>query len=460
MNVTVMIDVRTAFDYYLIGIGDSGDFLFLDEVVAVIGEHCVFAGGDRHYELVRNRLPKDHEWVPIKGKMEAVVRSFEAHDEPVVIFASGDPYFYGFGNTLKRLRPEARVKAFPYFNSIQLLSHQLHLNYSKVVHASVHGRGWDELDEALISGKAWIGVLTDGQKTPAAIAERMLDHGFKHYQMTVGEALDGPGEKITSLSISEATTFESQSLNCVILKKTGALATNLGIDDQAFLSLPGRPGMITKRPIRLTTLSALKLNHAEVFWDVGSCTGSVVIEAKRLMPGLKAIAFEKRTECEAIISENTRRFQAPGIQVVIGDVFELDLDQYPAPDVIFIGGHGNRLEEMIERMDHYLLPGGRLVMNTVKEDSATIFLQVCERLGFQTEPPVAIAVDDFNPIKIVSACKQQAPVEKISHLGNSSKRIPESSKTGVHSPIQKREFLEDQKNLFRNGSQNIVKQQP
>lgn len=393
-------------DYYLIGIGYGGGQLYTAAVAAILQQHHVFAGGHRHYTMVKDWLPAAHTWVPIKGNMEAVLQTCEQHEGPVVIFVSGDPYFYGFGNTLKRLRPHARVKAFPYFNAIQLLSHYLQLDYSAITTVTVHGRSWEALDEALIAGRPLIGVLTDYEKTPAAVAARMLTYGFTHYTMMLGEELEGPGHQVLTLSLEKAVDYKGHDLNCLILQRTGEANTvGVGIDDALFEGLPGRPGMITKSPIRLTTLSMLKLTNTSVFWDVGSCTGSVVIEAKRMFPALKAVAFEKRPECERIIQQNMQQLQAPGIQLAMGDIFDLALDAFARPDTIFIGGHGNRLEAMMQYLNQYLIPSGRWVMNTVKEDSTEIFLKVCKQLGYHVEPTVTITVNAFNPICILSASK-------------------------------------------------------
>ena len=391
--------------YYLVGVGNSGKYFLDDDALRQVTRQQVFSGGDRHYALVKNFLPAGHRWIPINGKMEDLLQRYERNEGPVVIFTSGDPFFFGLGSTLRRLRPHARVKAFPYFNCIQLLAHQLQYDYTDIVNVSVHGRDWCRLDQALLSNTRLIGVLTDRQRSPAKIAERMLEYGFENYTMTVGEELEGASHKISRLSLAEAKHYKGSDLNCLVLERIRSNVLNHGLADEAFTSLPGRPGMITKRPTRLATLSVLQLHKAGVFWDVGSCTGSIAIEAKRMFPALTVIAFEKRKECESIIQCNAKKFHAPGIQLVTGDIFCQQLSSLPSPDAIFIGGHGDRLEEMITVMDQQLSPGGMLVINTVKKDSEKIFLRVCERLAYPLEAPVEITVNHFNPIKILTARK-------------------------------------------------------
>ncbi|MEM9338293.1 MAG: precorrin-6y C5,15-methyltransferase (decarboxylating) subunit CbiE [Bacteroidota bacterium] len=404
MNAIRMSDA-TPVKYHLVGIGNSRDQTFSSEVVSLVKNHRVFSGGNRHFQLVKDWIPHPHQWIPITGKMDDLMKSYERHDEPLVIFVSGDPFFYGFGNTLKRLQPKETIRSHSYFNCIQLLAHECSMDYSRIVSTSVHGRGWEELDHALMAHRPLIGVLTDANKSPARIAARLLDHRFSNYTMTIGEDLEGADHKVTTLSLEEAKSYKSNDLNCVLLRRSEAPKRAIGIADHEFDGLPGRPGMITKKPIRLATLSALQLHRTQAFWDVGSCTGSIAIEAKRMFPELHVTAFEKRPECEAIIEGNAKKFQAPGIQQVIANVFELDLTEYDRPHSIFIGGHGNRLKEMILLLDRYLMPGGVLVMNAVKPTSQADFLTLTERLKYTLEKPVTIRVDDFNPIQLVTAHK-------------------------------------------------------
>lgn len=79
----------------------------------------------------------------------------------VTVFASGDPLFFGFANTIRRKMPEADVVVFPSFNSLQLLAHRLVMPYHDLRIVSLTGRPWPEFDRALIERAGKIGILTD-----------------------------------------------------------------------------------------------------------------------------------------------------------------------------------------------------------------------------------------------------------------------------------------------------------
>lgn len=390
-------------DFYIVGIGNHSTPIINDEVKSLMENITVFSGGKRHYQLVKTFLPKNHTWIEISGRMDTVLLKYGKIKKPIVIFASGDPFFYGFGNTLKRYLPKAKIEAIPYFNSIQRLCQKTKTNYSMLSSVSVHGRDWSALDKALISEEPLIGVLTDNKKTPAIIAERLLKYGFDNYQITVGEELDGDKESINSYELIECKFRKHQKLNCVLLERKFVKNNYFGIPDNQFVPLPNRANMITKMPIRLSTLNALNLKNATSFWDIGACTGSVAIEAKKHFPQLTITAFEKREECGEIIQKNKERFSTPGIKIIIDDFFDLDLSEYPTPDVVFIGGHGNQLKEMIHKINK-ISPAIRIVTNAVKETTSSTFISELTQLDY-TLTSMNIQVNEHNKITIHSAVK-------------------------------------------------------
>ena len=292
-----------------------------------------------------------------------------------------------------------------------MLAHRLVMPYHDMRIVSLTGRPWPEFDKALIERAPKIGILTDREHTPSAIALRMLDYGYDSYQMSVGEHLGNPSlEKVSTLTLEEATHRDFSHPNCVILDsfihQPSAISHPFGLPDADFALLDGREKMITKMPIRLLTLQALDLPKRHVFWDIGFCTGSVSIEARLQFPHLTICAFEIRPECEAIINENARRFGAPGIDIHIGDFLETDISTLPRPDAVFIGGHGGRLKEIIAKVLTVLSDDGVIVFNSVTSpkvpiDSRQLWNEACQEFCLRQEPPLHIQLNDYNPIEIL-----------------------------------------------------------
>ena len=406
--------------FIVIGITDNPNPWFPPEVMETIKQGRVFSGGKRHHEIVLPFLPSDAEWIDITVPLDAVFEQyysrFSVHDSlPIIVFASGDPLFFGFANTIKRKMPEADIVVYPTFNSLQMLAHRLVMPYHDMRIVSLTGRPWPAFDKALIERVGKIGILTDKEHTPAAIAQRMLDYGYDSYQMIVGEHLGNPSlEKISTLSLEEAVRRDFSNPNCVILDafnhQPSAINHPFGIPDSDFVLLDGREKMITKMPIRLLTLQALDLPKRHVFWDIGFCTGSVSVEARLQFPHLTICAFEIRPECESIIKENARRFGAPGIDIHIGDFLETDITALPRPDAVFIGGHGGRLKEIMAKVLTVLPEGGVIVFNSVTSpkvpiDSRRLWNEACQDFGLRQEPPLHIQLNDYNPIEILKVQK-------------------------------------------------------
>lgn len=402
----------------IIGISDSREQWFAPDVMKAIEAGRVFSGGKRHREIMQPYLPVTLEssssveveergcWIDITVPLSGVFAQYEKHDE-VVIFASGDPLFYGFAATVQRECPDCQLTVYPSFHSLQMLAHRMLLPYHDMHVVSLTGRPWHKFDEALIRGEALVGILTDRIHTPRAICQRMLEYGYDNYSMTVGENLGNEvKERVVTIDKLQTDMVPEFAVpNCVILQRTAQRHRFFGIPESEFALLDGRAKMITKMPVRLLSLSMLDLSNRQSLWDVGFCTGSVSIEAKLQFPHLHVTSFEIRAEGEQLMAENSRRFGAPGIDAIIGDFLSADLSALPRPDAIFIGGHGGRLREVVTRLHEVMLPGATLVFNSVSEESHRMFLEGVERTGMQLMPSTRIAIDDHNPITIMKAVK-------------------------------------------------------
>lgn len=397
-------------EFYVIGMPDNSEYIRKsDDVLDIIRENTCFSGGKRHRELLQPFLPENAVWIDIKPPLDTIFQQYEYY-EKVVVFASGDPFFFGFGSTIRKRMPDAVIHALPCFNSLQILAHLLQMSYEDMHMVSLTGRPWHELDRALIENKVKIGILTDHAHAPAAIAMRMLKYGFTNYKMYIGEHLGNSQKQCISrsLTLSEVEEHPIDTPNSVVLYREYNDITYrpLGIPDKMFEYLDGRTNMITKAPIRVLDMSALMLQMCNHFWDIGFCTGSVSIEAKRQYPHLHIHAFEIRKECWQLMETNSSRLGAPGINVYINDFLEEDVSDLPAPDAVFIGGHGGKLKEIVEKVARYLAPDGLIVFNSVSDESEKLFREAVQEVGLKLDDPLDVSVGDHNPITILKAFKE------------------------------------------------------
>jgi precorrin-6Y C5,15-methyltransferase (decarboxylating) len=388
----------------IIGISDCIPEFSEKELLLILGAKK-FAGGKRHKVLVEPFLPLGHQWEDITVPLSCLFDQIRISRTDWVVFASGDPLFFGIGNTLHREFPDAQIEVFPSFNSLQILAHSIGLAYGEFHTISLTGRSFEEFDKALIQGAAKMGVLTDRKNTPRSISQRMLDFGYANYSMYYGECLGGEDERVLKISLEEALDLDYRHPNCFFLEKKDNKIPLKGIPERLFEPLEGRPNMITKMPIRLTTLALMELQDKKVLWDVGACTGSVSIEARLHYPQLKIKAFEIRRESEGIIQRNAQQFQTPGIDLYIGDFLQTEKTKIEKPDAVFLGGYGGKMDQVLDDIHLHLKDGGIIAFNSVSDKSKQGFLSWANKHEYEISNNMLITVDQFNPITILIAKK-------------------------------------------------------
>ena len=390
----------------IIGISDIKPD-FSKKELALIHSGNYFAGGSRHRELVGDILPEKSHWHDIVVPLSSMYDAMKHSNSDWIVFASGDPLFYGIGITLQREFPSAEIQILPDFNSLQLLAHRFKLPYGEFQTITLTGRSFERFDQALLRGQERIGILTDRKNTPKSIVQRMLKYGYTNYKMYYGERLGGEREIVKELNLEEALHLDFNHPNCFYLEKTDDSIPKKGIPESDFEPLEGRPKMITKMPIRLATLALMELQTKEVFWDVGACTGSVSIETRLHHPHLKVKSFEIREESEGIIQRNTEKFQTPGIDVFIGDYLQTDKTEIEKPDAVFLGGYGGKMDEVLDDINEHLQNNGIIAFNSVSEKSKVGFIKWSERNHYKKTHEMLVSVDEFNPITILIAQKDE-----------------------------------------------------
>lgn len=392
--------------FHVIGIDDNHEQYFSSEIKEIVNSHQIFSGGARHHEIVKYFLPENYIWIDIIVPLANVFQQYRSYNE-IVVFASGDPLFFGFANTIQREMPKAEIKLHPHFNSLQILAHRLILPYQDMHIVSLTGRPWLKFDQALIEGYPKIGVLTDNKEhIPSAIAKRMLEYGYDNYTMHVGELLGNrEKEKVSSFELKDVAERRFKFPNNLILVRTKTRERPFGIPESEFHLLNGRAKMITKMPIRLLSLNMLDLRYKSVFWDIGFCTGSVSIEAKMQFPQLEVFAFEQRDEGAELMFKNARKFGTPGITTLAGDFTHINISELPSPDAVFIGGHGGKMNEIITKVVDVLSPNGTIVFNSVSDESRNLFLRAIGNKGLKLDQSITIRVNDFNAIDVMKTIK-------------------------------------------------------
>lgn len=358
----------------IVGLGEDGLAGLGEEAKQAIAAARLVFGGTRHLALAAPLITGEScPWSsPFETAIDVVVAMAGM---PVVVLASGDPFFFGVGVTLSRRIDPSQMRVLPAPSAFSLAAARLGWALQDVVCLSLHGRPLDLLRPHLHGGTRILALTSDGEG-PAAIAALVRETGFGTSAFTVLEAMGGPQERITFHTANGLDLAACHSLNvCAIEVVAGRQARVLGLTPGLADDLFEHDGQITKREVRALTLSALSPRRGECLWDIGAGAGSIAVEWMLADPSLRAVAIEAHPERAARIGRNARAFGVPELRIVEGTVPHAlaDLGLEWRPDAIFVGGGGSEAGVMDAALDA-LLPGGRLVANAVTTEMEAVLL--------------------------------------------------------------------------------------
>lgn len=350
----------------VIGLGLNGD-VSTETARHYLQHATVIAGSPRHLATVELRTTARS--LPLRNWQTdlAAVRQAWEQGETVVILASGDPLFFGLGRLLLTQFPPEGLVFEPHLSAVQLAFSRVKVPWQDAVFVSVHGRDLEILLPHVQRGAEKLAILTDRDHSPSAIAQLMQSLQLPHdYQFWVCENLGSEAEQVQCFTARELIGQTFAPLNVLILLRQAAEALDgspiplLGIPDRAFLSFPDRPGLMTKREIRLVILGELALQPGQVMWDIGAGTGSVAIEAARLVRDGRIFAVEKTAMGIELIGQNCQRFEVTNVSAIAGAAPDA-LANLPSPDRVFIGGSGGNLGDILSACDRALPRRGKIV---------------------------------------------------------------------------------------------------
>jgi precorrin-6B C5,15-methyltransferase / cobalt-precorrin-6B C5,C15-methyltransferase len=390
----------------IIGIGDDGKESLLPAYRQWIDESERLVGGERQLAFFSHY---EGEKVVIKGGLTELADLLNNSSKKTVVLASGDPLFYGIGGYLAK---KCKVEIYPYVSSVQLAFSRMGESWQDAVVLSLHGRSIKGLAQK-IDGRDKIALLTDEQNTPQSIAKYLLLFGMTEYRAFVAENLGGDKERCRDVELQELADLECSPLNVVILKRTAPSPVwPLGIEDEAFAQRKPDKGLITKKEVRVLSIAALGLKPNSVVWDIGTCTGSIAIEAARICRDGHVYAIEKNEDDLNNCLENMRKFRTD-FTAVHGKAPQ-GLEQFADPDAVFMGGTGGELQELIRLCCTRLKPGGRIVINAVTIENLYEAHQAFQAQGFAVDISMVQAsrskpilkmtrFEALNPVYIITA---------------------------------------------------------
>ncbi|MBD2233252.1 precorrin-6y C5,15-methyltransferase (decarboxylating) subunit CbiE [Phormidium tenue] len=353
----------------VVGVGLDGREGLSPKLLQLIDQATVLVGSPRHLSYFPDGLAETWVLGDLKATLDRLRRWLDTAKPGIaVVLASGDPLFFGLGRLLLDHLPAESLTFHPHLSAVQLAFSRLKLPWQGATLISAHGRSTEELTTALRRGDALIAVLTDPTHNPTVLGQLILTLGLSYsYSLTICENLGDDTETIHRLTPETTAGKSFAALNVVVLQRQREVGLDpenlplIGLPDRAFATFSDRPGLITKRDIRIQILADLDPRPGQTIWDVGAGTGSVSVEINRLCPTAQIYAIEKTAAGHGLIQQNQRRLGNANLHPIYGTAPEA-LAALPDPDRIFIGGSGGHLVEILDLGAQRLRPQGRIVL--------------------------------------------------------------------------------------------------
>ncbi|MEM6657032.1 MAG: precorrin-6y C5,15-methyltransferase (decarboxylating) subunit CbiE [Pseudomonadota bacterium] len=352
----------------VLGLGEDGLDGLPTASLHILDKAEIVMGPPRHLSLIPDAGLTRVEWpVPFADGLP-ILTGFRGR--PTVVLASGDPFWFGAGSVIARTFDASEWTALPGQSTFSLAAARLGWPLETTMTFGLHAAPLTRLRPHLSQGLQAILLLRDG-KAVAELATYLSETGFADSALHVMEALGGPKERSSTVSLTEALLGSFDHPVCVGLDVKGpgtALPKASGKPDDIFET----DGQITKRPVRALTLSALAPKRGEHLWDIGGGTGSISIEWLMCDASLTATSIEPLEDRADRIRRNADTLGQDRLQVVHGPAPDV-LPGLPAPDVVFIGG--GLSPDLLDWLRENLASGTRLVANAVTLESEALLTE-------------------------------------------------------------------------------------
>lgn len=419
----------------IIGILDDG-WTGLSEVARRrLASADFLLGAARTLALVKPHLAVGCETRDMDGaltKTPAWIEAARAAGQSVVVLATGDPLCHGIAAFLLGKLGRDDIEIMPAPSTLQIACARWKTAWQDVAIASCHAadagewrvgatpkHGLYPLMRAIALNRR-VFAFTSTENDPARLARALLAAGYNTARLSVASRLLLDDEKIwTNIAAADAAAMQFPEPSVVLVERAAEDANDsprFGFEDDEYQQRTPEKGLITKQEARALSLAKLRLKPDAVVWDIGAGSGSVGLEAARLAPQGHVWAIEKNADDAANARANAEKFRVGNYTLVEGKAPD-GLDDWPAPDAVFIGGSGGELAELIRLILGRLNPGGRLVMNfvtlenlatattTLKESGAA--WEVVQLQASRSQPILDLhRLAAQNPIWIISASRK------------------------------------------------------
>lgn len=329
--------------FAILGIGTGDTKLLTTQAMEALKQSDCVLGAKRMVDAVAKYAKHTYcEYAP--EKILEFVKNHPSYKRYAIVL-SGDISIYSGAKKLREALKDYEVEPICGISSITYFLSRIKESFEDVTVLSLHGRETAFLSKVRTTKK--MVVLLSRENTIASVCEKLYAYGLRNLRVIVGERLSYEEERILEGTVEEFRHLETDSLSVAYFENPSYdNGVTCGISDEEWIrgNIP-----MTKEEVRTVCLSKLDLKKDSILYDIGAGTGSVAIEAGRLLLEGKVYAIEKEAEGVELIKANQKKFLVEQVVPIHGVAPEA-LDSLETPTHAFLGGTSGNLNEIIEAL--------------------------------------------------------------------------------------------------------------
>ncbi len=342
-----------------------------------------------------------------------------------VVLYSGDSGFYSGAKELIPALDEWKaeqkgrgttvyIKQIPGVTSISVLSSLMGINYENANIISMHGvEQNEESDMEVISSarrnkRTFLLLTSSGDMV--YYAQLLVRAGLGSLKMVLGVNMGDVEGRTYGFIAENAAKIDPGKLQeglatLYIDNEEPIVSKGFTMSDKEFEREEGIP--ITKEEYRYVVLGKLGLKKGEVFYDIGSGTGSITVSASGISDDIHVFAIDSDPEAAKLTQKNCISYGRDNVLVVNGRAPE-SFDTLPKPDAAFIGGSEGKLREIIRALKDKN-KDVRIVMTAITLETVNEILQIATEIPYTQVNIIQMQISKTETVEKYHLIKAQNP---------------------------------------------------
>ena len=388
---------------YVLGAGPGDPEEVTPAVTAAISASHTVACAARHRGLAAGH-PNIIDMKNFKEMFVRLREELKMGDAAVIV--SGDTGIFSLLPLIKKNFADTELVVLPGISSLQSLCAKTGEMWQDAVILSGHGReiSAERILDAVEHNRSVI-FFCDAQKNPAWLCSILTEAGLGNVEAVAGERLGATDEHITrgAAHILANKKFDALSIVLLINENFTERVRPLPADTDF---KRGDKIPMTHEEVRAVIIAKMHLTQYSTVWDIGAGTGSISIAAAQLCD--KVYSVEINAEAAALVRVNAEKFRLHNIKVCEGAALDV-IDSLPDPDVIFIGGSGHELPELLKKISSRGA-GIRVVASAVALKTISTCIRELTEDGFTDFDAVQVSVSRVKTVGRTQIWQAQNPV--------------------------------------------------